>query len=383
MNTITLQVSPENIAGLRSLVSKCTFPGVTLQVSAEKQGTGRVYEVVEGARGHYEQVQVGTYPVTLHDVVVTIPATVTESGWTVLARREFVGGTEAVTWYDGAQVFDTSALDAGACDACGLSRPRTYTLLIRKDTQTLQVGGSCVAKYVPARFEKALLSLSALLSQVRRLGEPDLFDIPAGQGLGRHEPVSRLVAIAILLHERSVPYVASKNSYGEPNHNATWRQVVRALELGSGADGNILDCIHTAEDVPAEKVRAVVDALVADLPELAYTYVLRSASGIIIPKVSRLLNAWAKADAPQVEQVLPPTGRVVVEGKILSIKRVESDWGVVSKALVDCGGYRLYGTLPGNLCSDVFDRNEVVRFKATVEPKEVGFGFYSRPGKAE
>jgi hypothetical protein len=380
MNTITLQVSPDNIAGLRSLVSKCTFPGVTLQVSAEKQGTGRVYEVIEGARGHYEQVQVGTYPVTLHDVVVTIPATVTESGWTVLARREFVYGTEAVTWYDGEQVFDTSALDAGACDACGLSRPRTYTLLIRKGFETLQVGGSCVAKYVPARFEKALLSLSALLTQVRRLSEPDLFDIPAGQGNGRHEPVSRLVAIAILLHERSVPYVASKDSYGEPNRNATWRQVVRALELGGGVDGNILDCIHPAESVPADKVRAVVEALVADLPELAYTFVLRSACGIIIPKVSRLLNAWAKANEPQVEQVLPPTGRVVVEGKVLSIKQVESQWGTVTKILIDCGAYRLFGTAPGHVVYDT--RDAVVRFKATVEPKEVGFGFYSRPGKA-
>jgi hypothetical protein len=293
MNTITLQVSPENLAGLRSLVSKCTFPGVTLDVSAEKQGTGRVYEVVEGARGHYEQVQVGTYPVTLHDVVVTIPATVTESGWTVLARREFVAGTESVTWYDGEQVFDTSALDTAACDACGLVRQRSYTLLIRKGAETLQVGGSCVAKYVPARFEQALQTLAAVLTSVRRLGEPDLFDIPAGQGLGRHEPVARLVAIAILLHEKSVPYVASKDSYGEPNRNATWRQVVRALELGGGVDGNILDCINPvfAGQVPADRVQAVVDALVADLPELAYTYVLRSASGIIIPKVSRLLSA--------------------------------------------------------------------------------------------
>ena len=381
MNTITLQVSPENLAGLRSLVSKCTFPGVTLDVSAEKQGTGRVYEVVEGARGHYEQVQVGTYPVTLHDVVVTIPATVTESGWTVLARREFVGGTESVTWYDGEQVFETSALDAGACDACGLSRPRTYTLLIRKDTQTLQVGGSCVAKYVPARFEKALLSLSALLATVRRLSEPDLFDIPAGHGGFRHEPVARLVAIAILLHEKSVPYVASKDSYGEPNRNATWRQVVRALELGGGVDGNILDCINPvfAGQVPADKVQAVVEALVADLPELAYTYVLRSASGIIIPKVSRLLTAWAKALEPQVEQALPPTGRGIVEGKVVSIKQVESQWGTVTKILVDCGAYRLFGTAPGHV---VYDRDSVVRFKATVEPKEVGFGFYSRPGKA-
>lgn len=376
MNTITLQVSPENITGLRSLVSKCTFPGVSLEVSDARAGVGRVYETIEGERGRYEQVFVGTYPVTLHDVVVRIPDAVTESGWTVLARREFVAGSESVTWYDSAQVFDTSALDTAACDACGLVRQRSYTLLIRKGAETLQVGGSCVAKYVPARFEQALQTLAAVLTSVRRLGEPDLFDIPAGQGLGRHEPVARLVAIAILLHERSVPYVASKDSYGEPNRRATWRLVSHALELGGGVDEAILECIHPAEPVAADKVAAVVEALTAELPELAYTYVLRSACGIIIPKVSRHLSALARANQPQVEQVLPPEGRLTVDGLVLSIKEVETQFGWATKLLVDCGGFRLFGTLPSGLDAVV---GGSVRFVATVQPKEVGFGFYSRP----
>jgi hypothetical protein len=152
--------------------------------------------------------------------------------------------------------------------------------------------------------------------------------------------------------------------------------VSQALQLGGGVDEAILNCIHPAEPVAADKVAAVVDALVAELPELAYTYVLRSACGIIIPKVSRHLSALARANEPQVEQALPPTGRVTVEGKVLSIKDVESQYGWATKLMVDCAGYRLYGTMPSGVNATI---GATVRFVATVEPKEVGFGFYSRP----
>jgi hypothetical protein len=72
----------------------------------------------------------------------------------------------------------------------------------------------------------------------------------------------------------------------------------------------------------------------------------------------------------------------VVEGKVLSIKEVESQWGTTLKVLLDCGGFRLFGSVPAHIRGGDLRRDEVVRFKATVEPKEVGFGFYSRPGKA-
>ena len=379
-NIVNIKVTPEQLATLQGLVRKCTFPGIDVQASPAYTGTGRILEIIEGERGHKEAVYAGTYAITLHDVTITIPQAVTESGWRVLARREFVGGSEAVTWYDATEVFDTSSFAVGQCDACGLARSRSYTLIIRKDTRTIQVGGSCVAKYVPAKFEQALRSLAECLTVIRGLSDPDLFDLSGGGSLPRHEPLARLVAIAIELHKQGVPFIPSKDKWGEPQENATWRQVVRALTfIERGVSEGVLNAIHPAVPTPADEVADLVEALRADNPEFGYDWVLRNACGVIIPKVSRILSDRARANDPVVEQVTPPAGRIVVEGKVLSIKQVESQWGIVTKILVDCGGYRLYGSAPSHV---ICDRDEVVRFKATVEPKEVGFGFYSRPGKA-
>lgn len=73
-----------------------------------------------------------------------------------------------------------------------------------------------------------------------------------------------------------------------------------------------------------------------------------------------------------------PAGRQQVTGTIRSIKWVENNYGGTTKMLVDCGSFRVYGTLPAGLdCAEVGD---TVTFTATLEPgREVGFGFFSRP----
>ena len=76
-----------------------------------------------------------------------------------------------------------------------------------------------------------------------------------------------------------------------------------------------------------------------------------------------------------------PEGRVVITGKVLSIKQVESDYGIVDKWLIECDGYRVFGTVPAFLAEDA-EVGQVVTFKANVQPKEAGFGFYKRPTKS-
>jgi hypothetical protein len=76
-----------------------------------------------------------------------------------------------------------------------------------------------------------------------------------------------------------------------------------------------------------------------------------------------------------------PTGRMMVEGVILTVRDQESDFGTVTKILVKHDtGYKVWGTRPsGDLgWAKVGDR---VSFKATVTPsgKDPKFGFYSRP----
>lgn len=81
-----------------------------------------------------------------------------------------------------------------------------------------------------------------------------------------------------------------------------------------------------------------------------------------------------------------PAGRQEVTGVVLATKTEDSPFGynrTVTKMLVDAGTWRIWGTLPAAI--GYADRGDRVKFTATLEPKagEVGFGYFSRPVKAE
>lgn len=75
-----------------------------------------------------------------------------------------------------------------------------------------------------------------------------------------------------------------------------------------------------------------------------------------------------------------PEGRIEVEGTVVSFKTYESQWGITHKMLVDCGTYRLFGTIPAAISK--VEQGQRVTFTAQVEPKERGFGTFKRPTKA-
>jgi hypothetical protein len=78
-----------------------------------------------------------------------------------------------------------------------------------------------------------------------------------------------------------------------------------------------------------------------------------------------------------------PTGRVVITGKVISLKTVESQYGNQYKMLVlDDRGFKVFGTEPSSISPQKDDR---VTFTAKCEPSndDPKFGFYSRPTKAE
>lgn len=107
-------------------------------------------------------------------------------------------------------------------------------------------------------------------------------------------------------------------------------------------------------------------------------------------------------EAPTAEVV---TGRGEVTGKIISIKPVESTYGLEWKVVVrDDRGFKIYGTLPkaladalyGISCTEHdpsldgdsgwtgFATGARVRFTATIQSgDDFGFGFYKRPVRAE
>jgi hypothetical protein len=78
-----------------------------------------------------------------------------------------------------------------------------------------------------------------------------------------------------------------------------------------------------------------------------------------------------------------PTGRIVVEGTVLSTKWVENGFGGALKMLVQNeAGWKVWGSVPSSI--DV-DKGTNVRFTATVEKSndDALFGFFKRPAKAE
>lgn len=85
-----------------------------------------------------------------------------------------------------------------------------------------------------------------------------------------------------------------------------------------------------------------------------------------------------------------PTGRVQVEGEVVSVKSYFSQYGESIKITVKSDeGFLVWGTAPSTILRDVgFDgelKGSRVRFTATVEPSEddPSFGFYKRPTKAQ
>lgn len=98
------------------------------------------------------------------------------------------------------------------------------------------------------------------------------------------------------------------------------------------------------------------------------------------------------AVAPAVERIkareaaarpVPVTSeRIRVEGRVVSKKWVENDFGGSLKMLVECDGFKLWGSVPRGLGAEVDAR---VAFMAKVEPSsdDESFGFYSRPTKPE
>jgi hypothetical protein len=92
-----------------------------------------------------------------------------------------------------------------------------------------------------------------------------------------------------------------------------------------------------------------------------------------------------------------PEGRIQIGGIIVSCKWKDDGFNGSMKIVVDCGDWKVYGTLPKALCSDSFydedgiflsiegaDTGDRVSFTATLSRSaaDPSFGFFSRPVKA-
>lgn len=84
-------------------------------------------------------------------------------------------------------------------------------------------------------------------------------------------------------------------------------------------------------------------------------------------------------------KVAVPTGRMVVEGKVIAEGTKENDFGVrYVMTVLDDRGFKVWGTQPSSIASDI-KMGDRVRFTARLEAsdRDETFGFFSRPSKAE
>jgi hypothetical protein len=96
----------------------------------------------------------------------------------------------------------------------------------------------------------------------------------------------------------------------------------------------------------------------------------------------RIANEEAEKPAP----VEIEAGRRELTGTVISVKEREGyAYGTIEwKMLVEIGpGARVFGSIPKAINFGHDLKGATVTFTATVEPKEAGFGFFSRPAKAK
>lgn len=117
----------------------------------------------------------------------------------------------------------------------------------------------------------------------------------------------------------------------------------------------------------------------------ARTDVVRDGETLTEAQVAALWKAIRDEEERLAAEIDVPEGRQIVEGDVLKISEYEDTFspygGTVLKMLVQADGFRLFGSVPSSLSG--VERGSRVRFTATLQPKETGFGFYKRPTKAE
>lgn len=95
-------------------------------------------------------------------------------------------------------------------------------------------------------------------------------------------------------------------------------------------------------------------------------------------------EASKPTDAEAIPEILPPSGRREVEGRVISTKTTEVGFKMLVEVEADGGKFRLFGTVPSVLADESEPlRGARVRFTAEIKPKERGFGFFSRPTNAQ
>jgi hypothetical protein len=224
----------------------------------------------------------------------------------------------------------------GRCDSCGAGPLRYWVAFEHKDGEVVTVGEKCAS---------------------------DL-DLDKRSDLDRRR--AREAAYNRAQAERTAAHLARWRAEDPENERAYADLLAREDEAGgSGGRGNDF-----------------VDSL------LSYS---RKYGGLSEKQRDAVLRGIAKREERAAEAANDPDpapvveGRIVIEGRVLSLREQDSDFGTTLKQLVlDDRGFKVWGTSPAAIEFQVA-RGDRVRFTATVTASndDPTFGFYKRPTKAE
>lgn len=283
------------------------------------------------------------------------------------------------------------------CDHCGMRRNRKKTVVVRNESgEVAQIGSACMKDFLgyhgnPEKVLWLTVELSDSLDDLDRCGGS------SWASYGTSTAAFLLRSVASVRQYGWVP-----KSYDPSTATAT----VAMQSLGFGArlrrpeDNRLLDLIEGLKPVQedAAKVseirswfsrnefndtyhRNLKTVVASDEVEPKHFGLLASAVSAYDKAMGREIEKKAQEEMPKVP-VVPGSG-VPVEGSVVSTKLVDSDYGSTLKMLLQCEGYRLWGSVPKTLAGvEVGDR---VRLVANVETSrdDEFFGFFSRPRKGE
>jgi hypothetical protein len=318
-------------------------------------------------------------PIAVHFAIVTMPDL--SNGWSIVGVRseglwEWYGNA-----YHDAELRERVrqwAPNWSECHACNKNIHRTQTIVIQRGDEFLQVGGQCVAQYVPENLQKFLNAMSVALAKVINLDEPAEDD---GHAYGSWCPgwYERQLVFRVLHAMRNDTYIPSRDSWDQPNPLATWRlakdEVARWMACGPTGDTYLAYAAKFPADPDASaEFREYCDQHQPDAQRILEQDWCKMKD---IAYLAGAYRRWHTSKSAVVLDGTVPTGRTKITGTVVSIKRVDNDYGVCDKALIESTDkYRVYGTVPNNAN---WRAGDTVTFTATFSPKEKSFGFYSRP----
>ena len=165
----------------------------------------------------------------------------------------------------------------------------------------------------------------------------------------------------------------------EYNAKLEARRAERKKRKEEAAEAERLEVV--AKNLKAAGVRAMnfktENTFILDIQAKAQKYLLSQKQ---VDALKRACQRERDRKKEAKNDIMPPEGRQVITGEVLSVKEHHSMYGVSLKMTIKCDCYRLWGTVPRGIDPQ---RGDTVRFTATINPKEKGFGFFSRPTGGE